>query len=157
EAVGDRVQSIDLEWFGGRPGNVRADYAAVPAAEVQRHDAVLLLAGMSSPVMAADYPSAFRNNVCNFAMLLGKISRDQRSVYAASVSVYSGCTERHEHFEACRLASPASFKGPYDLTKAVVDDLAIESGLDVCGLRFASVCGASPNTRSDILVNQMAI
>jgi nucleoside-diphosphate-sugar epimerase len=151
-ARGHVVGSHDLEWFGGTLdlSEIR-DYAGLSKHEIGCYDAVVLVAGHSSVGMCRNRTAAFRNNVQNFVDLVAKLHPRQRLVYASSVSVYGDCP-RDLALEEMPVPIPAQ---PYDLTMLERDLHAALSFLPVYGLRFGTVCGAAPHTRTDVMLNRM--
>lgn len=151
---GHSVVSVDLEWFGN-PGiqNQKVDFSDLEDGFVREFDSVILLAGHSSISMCEDEPSARRNNVRNFLSLSGKLSKDQRLIYASSINTYASCPHRHHlHDEGC---GGRAFDSEYNYQKAVVDDLSADLAVPAIGLRFGTVCGSSPNLRTDVVLNSM--
>lgn len=115
------------------------------------YDTIILLAGHSSLALGRDDPSgAWENNVTNFWKLLDGLRDNQRLIYASSASVYNGIKSSPD--ETC-----AEFHGlnMYDLTKFVIDQLALQSGKHIYGLRFVTVNGYSPVLRVDLMLNKM--
>ncbi len=154
--AGFAVDTVDLEWFGnpGNPENRRRDYRTLTVDELAPYDTIVLLAAHSSVAMANRDPgAAFANNLTGFQELTQKIRRDQRLVYASSSSVYSGsgATVVDESWSRFNVSNM------YDLTKYTGDGLAGISGLDYYGLRFGTVNGASPNLRTDLMINRMVM
>lgn len=147
---GHTVGTLDAGWFGPVEG-WRRDYRTLDREAVRSFDAVVLLAGHSSVGMCRNRTAAFRNNVANFIDLLTKLHSSQRLVYASSVSVYGDCP-RDLATEEMPVPIPAE---PYDLTMLERDLHASLSFLPVYGLRFGTVCGAAPHTRTDVMLNRM--
>jgi UDP-glucose 4-epimerase len=148
------VDAIDRHWFG-RVGGTYGDYALLGKEFIQSHDVVILLAGHSSVAMCDnDVYGSFDNNVNKFISLLGKLSKDQKFIYASSASVYGQSDVCKPWKESMALAPPIC---PYDLSKQVIDYYAALSGLDYYGLRFGTVCGWSPNLRLDLIINSMML
>lgn len=125
----------------GDPWNVVKDY-----------DTIILLAGHSSMPMGRDDPDgAWKNNVQNFKDLLDRLRDDQRLIYASSASVYNGI--KSTPTEDCSEFHPLNM---YDLTKYVIDQLAIQANKHTYGLRFVTVNGYAPVLRVDLMMNKMA-
>lgn len=119
---------------------------------IEGYDTIILLAGHSSMPMGRDDPDgAWQNNVVNFKQLLDKLGDDQRLIYASSASVYNGI--KSEPREDCNEFNPMNM---YDLTKYVIDQLAIQSSKHTYGLRFCTVNGYSDILRIDLMLNKMA-
>ncbi len=119
---------------------------------IEPYDTIILLAGHSSMPMGRDDPDgAWVNNVQNFKDLLDKLRDDQRLIYMSSASVYNGIKSHPD--ETCNEFNPMNM---YDLTKYVIDQLAIQSGKHTYGIRLCTVNGYSPVLRVDLMLNKMA-
>jgi nucleoside-diphosphate-sugar epimerase len=125
------------------------DFNDLKKVSLSRYDAIILLAGHSSVGMSKDRAGAFNNNVRNFVNLLEKIG-DIPLIYASSASVY-GHGEK-QFFEYDPLPPASNW---YDFTKQEIDRIALLSKQNTYGLRFGTVCGASPNQRVDVIANSM--
>lgn len=146
------TDTVDLEWFGNysNPSNFIADFSCLPKSFYQKYQAVILLAGHSSVQMCQNNrDSVFKNNVSNFMELLGKLD-NQKFIYASSSSLYAGLSGEAKETECSYLVS-----NYYDLSKKEIDLYAELSNLNYYGLRFATVNGASPNFRGDLMINKM--
>jgi nucleoside-diphosphate-sugar epimerase len=136
--------------------STQRDYATAEEWELADYDTIVLLAGHSS-VASCDnnLPSAWRNNVENFINLIGKITPQQRLIYASSSSVYGNSAEKEYWAESDSNFTPVNV---YDLTKHTIDQIAkfyINQGYQICGLRFGTVNGSAPNLRVDLMLNSM--
>lgn len=119
--------------------------------DISNHDTIILLAGHSSMPMGRDDPNgAWQNNVANFKTLLENLRDDQRLIYASSASVYNNIKSRPT--EDCKEVDVMNM---YDLSKWVIDQLALQSGKHIYGLRFCTVNGFSPVLRIDLMINKM--
>jgi nucleoside-diphosphate-sugar epimerase len=150
------VDTVDLEWFGNyvNPRNFILDYRNLTAEFLAKYDAVVLLAGYSSPAICnnSGTPSVFQNNVANFTHLLPKLKEHQKFIYASSITVYQGQQGEMEEDSHIYLAPSNS----YDFSKQDCDRMmAMYPWVQFYGLRLATVCGASENFRNDIMVNAM--
>jgi nucleoside-diphosphate-sugar epimerase len=147
------VDALDLEWFGN-PGiaeNSVRDYADLTKEDLREYDAVILLAGHSSVLMCEkNREAAFKNNVQNFVELLGKLE-GQKFLYASSASVYGNTRGKDAREDEDRF-EPAGY---YDVCKCEIDYYTRLSGLDYYGLRFGTVNGFAPHTRTDVMLNKM--
>ena len=118
-------------------------------------DIIICLAGHSSVPMCEFTPQrSWTNNVTHFHNLCERLRPDQKLIYASSASVY-GTTAGLSTED-----SDINFNvlNHYDLQKITVDLIAnkyIAEGKNIVGLRFGTVNGASPNTRSDLMINSM--
>ena len=148
------VDSVDAEWYGNHINklNVIKDFGTLTKDDLAPYDVVILLAGHSSVKMCVDNAiPTLKNNVVNFVNLLEKLDKKQMFIYASSSSVYGDTkekmvTEEYNQFE------PNNY---YDLSKHEIDSYAKLSSTKYFGLRFGTVCGASPNLRNDIMINAM--
>lgn len=149
--AGFTVQSWDTCWFGDHTAveNARADYGAIAAGDLRAWDAIVLTAGHAGVAMCADRDAAFTNNVQSFARLVEQLDR-QRLIFMSSSSIYSGL--REEATEDAVLNRPEQY---YDQTMIDRETCAAGAGKHCYGLRLGTVCGASPNLRSDLMLNKM--
>lgn len=114
------------------------------------YDTIILLAGHSSVALCSNDPNgSFKNNVVNFQDLLSKIHPDTKFIYASSASVYGSYWFADEE---SALPTP---KTDYDMQKQIIDKIALNSGKNIYGLRFGTVCGYSPNPRNELIINSM--
>ena len=151
---GYHVDTVDLEWFGNyvNTNNIIKDFRDITKEELQRYDAIILLAGHSSVKMCENNMVAtLKNNVLNFVELLDKIDEERTFIYASSSSIY-GDTKQNIVKEDYTMFKPNNY---YDLSKHEIDSYAILSNKKVFGLRFGTVNGMSPNLRNDIMINAM--
>lgn len=112
---------------------------------------IILLAGHSSMPMGRDDPQgAWKNNVENFNRLLNRLQDDQRLIYMSSASVYNGIKSHPD--ETCAEFHPMNM---YDLTKYVIDQLAIQANKHTYGIRLCTVNGYAPVLRVDLMLNKM--
>lgn len=116
------------------------------AREMTRNDVILHLAALVGfPACAADPQQATEVNVGGSRNIAELVSKDQIFVYASTGSTYGlvngVCTEE----------TPISPLSHYGRTKAEAEKICQAAGA-VC-LRFATVFGASPCIRFDLLVN----
>ena len=148
------VDTVDLEWYGNfvNKDNMRRDYSTLVREEIERYEAIILLAAHSSVKMCENnMASTLKNNVLNFVELLDKIGDDQLFIYASSSSVY-GDTKESVVDEAYVQFEPNNF---YDLSKHEIDSYAALTDKKYFALRFGTVNGSSPNLRNDIMINAM--
>jgi nucleoside-diphosphate-sugar epimerase len=147
------VKSIDLCLFQKDLGySERLNFDSVDTTE---YDIIYCLAGHSSVPMCEHSPSrSWINNVNYFANLCEKLTSKQKLIYASSASVYGAGSEMSSE------NSPINFNplNHYDLQKITLDLIAnrhVSAGKKIIGLRFGTVNGASPNTRSELMLNSM--
>lgn len=111
-------------------------------------EGTILLAGHSSVQMCHNDPQgAWVNNVEYFRSVLE--TQATPLIYASSATVYDSVKNPNEDTNEFHL------KNMYDLTKRTIDNLAELSDKPTYGLRFATVCGWSPNLRVDVMLNKM--
>lgn len=152
---GSGLDSCDIGWFHPKDMNhyplYRKDYREIKGISIEKYDAVILLAGHSSVGMCKnDMLSSCNNNIRNFVELLNKLRDDQPLIYASSGSVYGNGSGQFRETDA--LAPALNW---YDLTKQEIDRIALLSGKKIYGLRFGTVCGVSPNPRTELMLNSM--
>lgn len=155
QAADRPVRSVDLGMRGTpglAPNQCRA-YQDLTAEELAEFDSVVLLAGHSSvPACDRNPVEAHANNVSGFVDLIHKL-RSQKLVYASSISVYINTCGRPAT-EDQPLPQPVSY---YDLHKQVIERYAALAYPNSYGLRFGTVCGPSPNVRSELLLNSLVL
>lgn len=146
--------NMDLHWFGGPSPNLKMDYADITRDFLKNFDNIVLLAGHSSVAMC-DWSllGSWKNNVTNFINLLECMDDHQVLIYASSGSVY-GSNNDTLCYETMDL--PLESKN-YDFTKKAIEKIALKSDKNTVGLRFGTVNGYSPNTRTDLMINQMVL
>jgi UDP-glucose 4-epimerase len=148
-----RVDTVDAEWFGNpvNKRNIKKNYSFLTKDFLNNYPLIILLAGHSSVKMCENrLISSFKNNVYNFVKLLDKLTT-QKFIYASSSSIY-GKTNRINVTENYNRYLPENY---YDLTKKQIDYYAQLSNVNYFGLRLGTVCGYSPNLRSDLMINKM--
>ena len=148
-----KIDTLDNESFGNyvNPKNYKKNYSQATKAFLAKYDVVILLAGHSSVKMCENNVlGAFENNVSNFVNLLTKLTK-QKFIYASSSSIY-GKTNKINVTENYNRYLPTNY---YDLTKKEIDYYALLSNVNYYGLRLGTVCGYSPNLRSDVMINKM--
>ena len=123
------------------------DYRDITPKILEEFDAIIHLAAHSSVRACQDDPiGAFDNNLSGVIGLVGKLRPDQKFIYASSGSLYSDGIG----------GSAASFRNMYDMTKYAADAaVRLLRPKNSYGLRFGTVCGASPNMRWDLMLNGM--
>lgn len=145
--------NLDLHWFGGPSPNIKMDFADITKDFIKNYDNIVLLAGHSSVAMCdQSLLGSWKNNVTNFINLL-ECMDDQVLIYASSGSVYGS-----NHDVLCNewMDLPLESKN-YDFTKKAIEKIAMKSDKNTVGLRFGTVNGFSPNTRTDLMINQMVL
>jgi Nucleoside-diphosphate-sugar epimerases len=116
-----------------------------------KYGTIILLAGHSSKPMGENRPDkAWVENVEKFKWLLDNLKDWQRLIYASSASVYNNIAGVPD--ETCSEFHPMNM---YDLSKYVIDQLAILKNKHTYGLRFCTVNGYSPVLRVDLMLNKM--
>jgi len=147
------VKSIDLCLFQKDLGY--SDKVNFNSVDITEYDIIYCLAGHSSVPMCEHSPTrSWVNNVDYFTSLCERLSTKQKLIYASSASVYGAGSEMSSE------SSPINFNplNHYDMQKIALDLIAncyVGTGKKIIGLRFGTVNGASPNTRSELMLNSM--
>jgi UDP-glucose 4-epimerase len=149
-----QVTTIDLDWFGRHVGDgnhLSMDFASLRAPQYAEYDWVILLAGHSSVPMCRDNgDSVFRNNIQNFFELIQKLTPKTGLIYASSASLANKKWDATEDYTCPQLTNY------YDWSKSVIEQASfLADDLHYYGLRFGTLCGISPNTRGELLINKM--
>jgi nucleoside-diphosphate-sugar epimerase len=146
---------IDLCLFNGDITNShKQNFSRLNSEFINTFDVVLCLAGHSSVQMCEYSPERSWVNNVNYFQSLCESLGNTKLIYASSASVYgSGSSMSSED-------SPINFSPlcHYDLQKTTIDLIAnkyIKEGKNIVGMRFGTVNGASPNTRSELMINSM--
>jgi nucleoside-diphosphate-sugar epimerase len=148
-----RFTSIDgrLRHHQNGDGEPPRDYRELTADELSAYGSVVLLAAHSSVnACEVDPAGAFANNVLGFIGLVHKL-RGQRLIFASTSSVYVQTGARPAD-EADVLPEPAC---AYDSHKRVIEQYVGVTYPNHYALRFGTVCGPSPNVRTDVLLNSL--
>ena len=148
-----KCTSLDMHLYGCCDGisSICKNYNQLTKQELSQFDKIILLAGCSSVGMSGNYRRTFEENVINFFNLIKNLSKDQLLIYASSSSVYG---VRLDAKETNELVTPFN---NYDFTKQTIDYISKFSNKNVVGLRFGTVCGFSPNFRTDLIINAMTL
>lgn len=129
------------------------DFNDIKVHSIEKYDFIILLAGHSSVAMCKeDMKSSLNNNVRNFWNLVNKLGANQPLIYASSASVYGNGEPYKQFFEHDPLPPATNW---YDFSKQEIDRIAALAGKKCYGLRFGTVCGASPNIRTELMLNSM--
>lgn len=157
---GYEVDVADLLWFGSHLPDgtkvIQRDLLDLTEDDLAGYEQVVFLAGLSNDPMAAYSPA--RNFVENGALpsylaFIAKNAGVRRFIYASSCSIY-GYTVNELYDED----SPATCSYPYGISKLQgergVSQLG-DDGFSTIALRQGTVCGYSPRTRFDLIVNTM--
>jgi nucleoside-diphosphate-sugar epimerase/ubiquinone/menaquinone biosynthesis C-methylase UbiE len=147
------VTTVDSNMFGGPKPHYKTDYKLLDKEFYSKFSHIILLAGHSSMAMCSDnYQDAWDNNVTKFADLISKLSEKQTLIYASSGSVYGQGGENRKEYMTL-----ATAQIEYDLTKQMIEKLALGAKCKTVGLRFGTVNGYSEYSRSDLMLNAMVI
>jgi len=148
--IGSRIRQdisadvIDIGWY---------DSKRWMGFDIKNYDNIILLAGHSSMWMCENDPRfSWENNVNLFHRITSSLRQDQTLIYASSASVYGSIIDAKEDMP---LATPVCH---YDMQKQTLDIItsqAIANGKNIVGLRFGTVNGISPHTRTDLMINSM--
>lgn len=157
---GYEIDVVDLFWFGDhlpeQVGRIKKDIFEVTAADMEKYEQVIFLAGLSNDPMAEFSPG--QNFISNAAApaYMGFIAKQagvKRYIYASSCSVY-GYTVDELYDEE----SPAVSNYPYGISK-LQGEQAVQAMADdnfsFIALRQGTVSGYSPRMRLDLIVNTM--
>jgi len=157
---GYEVDVVDLLWFGNHlsadTNVVEKDLFELRESDLEGYEQVVFLAGLSNDPMAAYSPA--RNFVENGALpsylaFVAKNAKVRRFIYASSCSIY-GYTINELYDEQ----SPVTCAYPYGISKLQGERGVFQLGDDdfsTIALRQGTVCGHSPRTRFDLIVNTM--
>ena len=130
------------------------------AVDFKNYDTIIYLAGHSSvPMCNNDPDGAMKNNVDEFRAILESLADHQFMIYASTSSIYS-------QMRQWSATDPRGFEldgfhpgGIYDTSMYIRELMARLHNETVApntlGLRFGTVCGWSPNWRTDIMINKM--
>lgn len=147
------VKSVDLCLFQKDLGySEKINFNSV---KIDEYDVIYCFAGHSSVPMSECSPTrSWINNVDYFSNLCEKLTSKQKLIYASSASIYG------IGFNTSNEDSPISLQyiNHYDMQKKIVELIAnshIKKGKNIIGLRFGTINGASPNTRSELMLNSM--
>ena len=144
------VSTVDVEWFGNyvNSNNYKSLYANLDKSFLGRFSTIIFLAAHSSVNMCEiNHRETIKNNIYDVIGLLDKIE-NQKFIFASSASVYGSTLIANEHF----VERPVKL---YDATKRFIDDYLMMSNKNFFSLRFGTVCGGSPNFRTDVIINSM--
>lgn len=150
------ITSYDLCLFEKDLGySHKLNYGDLIAENLARFNTVILLAGHSSVQMTEFSPiRSWANNVEYFRRLCSILPNGTKLIYASSASVYGNRLGQSTEKDLINLHTI----NHYDLQKITIDLIAnryINSGSKIIGLRFGTVNGIAPNTRSELMLNSM--
>lgn len=148
---GHAVRTVDDELCGNvvNSENIRYSQFLKDGLGIKA-DCVVILSGRSSVAMCDEPYTAFASNVMDFIDILQHF--DCPIIYASSSSVY-GSTDGIVVDENWPSYQPRNY---YDLSKRTIDYIAeLQTDRTLFGLRMGTVCGGSPNLRTDLMINKM--
>jgi nucleoside-diphosphate-sugar epimerase len=120
------------------------------------YDVIINLAAHSSVALCDAFPDlAQENNVVRLNKLIRSLNSKTFLIHISSGSVYGNCPGQADEDFGLQAALNV-----YDRTKIDGDNLvlkAITEGKRIISLRFGTVCGISPNTRVDLVLNAMVL
>lgn len=153
------IDIVDLNLRGNKNGvpYIRKDYNDITKSELQKYDFVLWFAGNSSVSSCINDPErALRNNCINLIDFCLKLNKNTRFIYASTASLYSkkSCADLSTENEDISINFG---ENPYDITKYAFDYLIKNYFSNFVGLRMGTLCGWSPNLRSELVFNSMHI
>jgi nucleoside-diphosphate-sugar epimerase len=147
------VITVDNNMFGGPTPQYKTDYKLLNKEFYSKFSHIVLLAGHSSMAMCSDnYDEAWDNNVTKFTDLISKLTKNQTLIYASSGSVYGQGGESRKEFMTL-----ATAQIEYDLTKQLIEKIALGAKCKTIGLRFGTVNGFNEFARADLMLNAMVI
>ena len=115
---------------------------------------IINLAAHSSVALCEQFPkTAEYNNVSRLKKIIEHLPNETHLIHASSASVYGRGNDQSN--EEDPLPIPQNL---YDNTKMLGDRIileAVETGKKITSLRFGTVCGLSPITRTDLVLNSM--
>lgn len=141
------------------PVAIRCRYQELAFSDFRDFDVILWFAGHSSvPASLKDPDGAVANNCLDLLQLARRKRATTRLIYASTASVYSteqraGCEQ--PPLELSESETKLSPVNPYDCSKISFDALARCFAENVVGLRLGTVCGHSPELRSELIFNAM--
>ena len=154
------VDVADLLWFGNHLPEgtkiIKRELFGFHEDDLRGYEQVIFLAGLSNDPMAEFSPA--KNFVENGALpsylaFVAKKAGVKRFIYASSCSVY-GYTVNELYDEE----SPVTCGYPYGISKLQGERGVLQlhgGGFSTIALRQGTVCGYSPRTRFDLIVNTM--
>lgn len=157
---GYEIDVVDLFWFGDhlpdQVGRIKKDIFDVTAADMEKYEQVIFLAGLSNDPMAEFSPG--QNFISNAAApaYMGFIAKQagvKRYIYASSCSVYGYTVDELYNEE-----SPAVSNYPYGISKLQGEQAVramADENFSFIALRQGTVSGYSPRMRLDLIVNTM--
>jgi len=151
---GYHVDNMDIGWFNiVHTPTIVKNFNELTVTELEMYTHIILLAGYSSVGMCQEIHSSVKHNVEYFNTLLTKLNSEQVLIYASSCSVYGNSNVTLS--ESDLLSPPLNI---YDFTKQTIDYISsFTKNKRYVGLRFGTVNGYSPNTRTDLVVNAMTL
>tara|TARA_B110001454_G_scaffold169158_1_gene159433 strand:+ start:651 stop:1571 length:921 start_codon:yes stop_codon:yes gene_type:complete len=126
---------------------IKKDIRDVKKKDISKYDLIIHLAGLSGyPACEANPGIAESVNVDSTKNLCNLMSKNQKLIYASTTYIYEISKKKINE------DSPVSPKTLYAKTKLKAEKICLERENTV-SLRFATIFGASPNMRHDLLLN----
>ena len=145
----------------GVPNSICRRYQWLTEVQLEPYDAFLWFAGHSSvPQALADPDGAVANNCLDLLGFARLRPSRARLIYASTASVYSLPQNCAGHAPPPELSEDMTLLNPlnaYDCSKISFDALARCFADNLIGLRLGTVCGVSPNLRTELIFNAMNI
>jgi len=126
---------------------IKKDIRDIKKKDISKYDLIIHLAGLSGyPACEANPGIAESVNVDSTKNLCNLMSKNQKLIYASTTYIYEISKKKINE------DSPVSPKTLYAKTKLKAEKICLERENTV-SLRFATIFGASPNMRHDLLLN----
>ena len=126
---------------------IKKDIRDIKKKNVSKYDLIIHLAGLSGyPACEANPGIAESVNVDSTKNLCNLMSKNQKLIYASTTYIYEVSKKKINE------NSPVNPKTLYAKTKLEAEKICLDKG-NAVSLRFATIFGASPTMRHDLLLN----
>ena len=126
---------------------IKKDIRDIKKKDVSKYDLIIHLAGLSGyPACEANPGIAESVNVDSTKNLCNLMSKNQKLIYASTTYIYEVSKKKINE------NSPVNPKTLYAKTKLKAEKICLDKG-NAVSLRFATIFGASPTMRHDLLLN----
>lgn len=146
-----------VERLAGVENAIRCRYQELTVADLADFNVILWFAGHSSvPMSLRDPDGALANNCLDLLHFARRKPLNARLIYASTASIYSVRSEGEVVPPALdESETRLDPMNPYDCSKISIDALARCFANAITGLRLGTVCGASPQLRTELVFNAM--